>query len=153
MFPYPSASGLHVGYPLGYTATDIYSRYKRLQGYNVLHPIGWDAFGLPAEQYAIKTGTHPKETTKTSEGTPKTKQRHPKATQRHVKSPPNDPKTTKKQGQAKGGTHEEPASGDRRAQAPAQEQRPRELMPGKARPGPPEAHQKARASQGGDPRS
>ncbi|MAH97923.1 MAG: leucine--tRNA ligase [Euryarchaeota archaeon] len=64
MFPYPSASGLHVGHPLGYTATDIYSRYKRLQGYNVLHPMGWDAFGLPAEQYAIKSGTHPSETTK-----------------------------------------------------------------------------------------
>ena len=63
MFPYPSGSGLHVGHPLGYTATDIYSRFKRLQGYNVLHPIGWDAFGLPAEQYAIKTGTHPKDTT------------------------------------------------------------------------------------------
>ena len=63
MFPYPSGSGLHVGHPLGYTATDIYSRFKRLQGFNVLHPIGWDAFGLPAEQYAIKTGTHPRKKT------------------------------------------------------------------------------------------
>ena len=66
MFPYPSGAGLHVGHPLGYTATDIYSRFKRLQGYNVLHPMGWDAFGLPAEQYAIKTGTHPKITTETN---------------------------------------------------------------------------------------
>ena len=63
MFPYPSGAGLHVGHPLGYTATDIYSRFKRLNNFNVLHPIGWDAFGLPAEQYAIKTGTHPKITT------------------------------------------------------------------------------------------
>ena len=64
MFPYPSGSGLHVGHPEGYTATDIVSRYKRMNGYNVLHPMGWDAFGLPAEQYAIQTGTHPARTTK-----------------------------------------------------------------------------------------
>ncbi len=63
MFPYPSGAGLHVGHPLGYIASDIYSRYKRLQGFNVLHPMGYDAYGLPAEQYAIQTGQHPEVTT------------------------------------------------------------------------------------------
>lgn len=63
MFPYPSGAGLHIGHPEGYTASDIIARYKKSNGYNVLHPMGWDAFGLPAEQYAIKTGTHPAKTT------------------------------------------------------------------------------------------
>src|SRR6185312_11092069 len=63
MFPYPSGAGLHVGHPLGYIACDIYARYKRLKGFNVLHPMGFDSFGLPAEQYAIQTGQHPAITT------------------------------------------------------------------------------------------
>ena len=66
MFPYPSGAGLHIGHPEGYTASDAYKRFKKSQGYNVLHPMGWDAFGLPTEQYAIKTGKHPEETTKTN---------------------------------------------------------------------------------------
>ncbi|HEX6968515.1 MAG TPA: leucine--tRNA ligase [Micromonosporaceae bacterium] len=66
MFPYPSGAGLHVGHPLGYIATDCYTRYKRMTGYNVLHPMGFDAFGLPAEQYAVQTGTHPRVTTETN---------------------------------------------------------------------------------------
>src|SRR6201992_4032419 len=64
MFPYPSGAGLHVGHPEGYTATDILSRFWRMKGYDVLHPMGWDAFGLPAEQHAINTGTHPAVTTR-----------------------------------------------------------------------------------------
>ena len=64
MFPYPSGAGLHVGHPLGYIFSDIYARYKRMKGFNVLHPMGFDAFGLPAEQYAIQTGQHPEITTK-----------------------------------------------------------------------------------------
>ena len=63
MFPYPSGAGLHVGHVTGYTATDIIARFKRQKGFNVLHPMGWDSFGLPAEQYAIRTGTHPAITT------------------------------------------------------------------------------------------
>src|SRR5690606_35548795 len=66
MFPYPSGAGLHVGHPLGYIASDIYARYKRHQGFNVLHPQGYDSFGLPAEQYAIQTGQHPAITTETN---------------------------------------------------------------------------------------
>ena len=63
MFPYPSGARFHVGHPLGYIASDIYSRYKKLKGFNVLHPMGFDSFGLPAEQYAIQTGQHPAITT------------------------------------------------------------------------------------------
>ena len=66
MFPYPSGAGLHVGHPLGYIASDIYARFKRLNGFNVLNPMGYDAYGLPAEQYAIQTGQHPEVTTVTA---------------------------------------------------------------------------------------
>ncbi|NLE81017.1 MAG: class I tRNA ligase family protein, partial [Rhodococcus sp.] len=66
MFPYPSGSGLHVGHPLGYIATDVFARYHRMQGHNVLHTLGYDAFGLPAEQYAVQTGTHPRTTTESN---------------------------------------------------------------------------------------
>src|SRR6201989_761803 len=66
MFPYPSGAGLHVGHPLGYIASDIFARYKRLKGFNVLHPMGYDSFGFPAEQYAIQTGQHPAITTETN---------------------------------------------------------------------------------------
>lgn len=69
MFPYPSGSGLHVGHPEGYTATDIMARYWRMRDFDVLHPMGWDAFGLPAEQHAINTGTHPVVTTTENIGT------------------------------------------------------------------------------------
>src|SRR5229473_2585703 len=68
MFPYPSGDGLHIGHPEGYTATDIVARYQRMKGVDVLHPMGWDAFGLPAEQHAIKTGTHPAVTTRKNIG-------------------------------------------------------------------------------------
>ena len=66
MFPYPSSDGLHVGHPLGYIATDVYARFQRMNGRNVVHAMGYDAFGLPAEQYAVQTGTHPRVTTETN---------------------------------------------------------------------------------------
>src|SRR5438045_9124219 len=71
MFPYPSGIGLHVGHPLGYIATDVYARFQRMNGFNVLHAMGYDAFGLPAEQYAVQTGTHPRVTTEANIATMK----------------------------------------------------------------------------------
>ena len=73
MFPYPSGTGLHVGHPEGYTATDIMARAMRMRGYNVLHPMGYDAFGLPAELYAVEHGVHPRETTEANIAKPQTK--------------------------------------------------------------------------------
>src|SRR4051812_264872 len=75
MFPYPSGVGLHVGHPLGYIATDVYSRFQRMNGKNVLHAMGFDAFGLPAEQYAVQTGTHPRVTTEENIATMKRQMR------------------------------------------------------------------------------
>src|SRR2546423_5476477 len=75
MFPYPSGAGLHVGHPLGYIATDVYSRFQRMTGRNVLHAMGYDAFGLPAEQYAVQTGTHPRVTTEANIATMKRQMR------------------------------------------------------------------------------
>ena len=89
MFPYPSGAGLHVGHPEGYTATDILARYKRAHGFNVLHPMGWDAFGLPAEQYAVKTGQHPRQTTEANIATFKRQiNRSASATTGRANSPP-----------------------------------------------------------------
>ena len=73
MFPYPSGDGLHVGHPLGYIGTDVFTRYKRMNGFNVLHPMGFDAFGLPAEQFAVQTGTHPALTTAAARSPPPTR--------------------------------------------------------------------------------
>ena len=95
MFPYPSGAGLHVGHPLGYIATDVFARFQRMTGHNVLHALGYDAFGLPAEQYAVQTGQHPRKTTEENMANMR-RQLRPSAwaTTTAARSPPPTPSST-----------------------------------------------------------